>query len=483
MRAYNVLGTVCAVVLLQACTTTPVQRIDSTPASDENITRWYEQAIPAVENKLDVSLKDVPIKIQDKGEMYYTHHELLEDSVEKAFSKKSRQSILEQQVEDSLDSIIALYDPEKKEIVVDRKNMQDHIDRLKAKGNTTEQAALTVLYHELAHAADDVRYDLTKLHHSNPWKSLERSAVLEGHAQKVTEELCAENDCTQAYQDDEQYLRYLPALTGTAKLFPNRRGDNIALRYVQGANFLRSLEKKENGAELVDQAIKSPPADTLTLFNADRFLDENISKSSAALSAALADNDKQWMSGWVSIPKATFSQSSFPRSTSRRTGFVTTRSSHLLGSAMANYYYPSDKDLLPTSFKLLQAKNAEAADLEAEHMLSEVRHNTGGMLGWSISLRNIKTWEEESESDGASIKTRHFSTELFDPEEAKSKTYRVSIVTFQDYIAEVSSFRSDKIQQRNINAATKMLIKLAIENTCNATCLHANTHAVDSAKI
>lgn len=484
MRFLNSMSALCAISLLQACASTPsVNTIDIAPATDENITLWYNKALPLVEEKLQVSLQNVPMRIHSKGEMYLTHEELLEDSVGKRFNPDFRRKVLKQQVEDSLDSIIALYDPDKKEIVVDRKNIQRHINRLTAKGSSTEQAALTVLFHELAHAADDVVYDLNALRESNPWKSLERSAVLEGHAQKVTEELCIEHNCEQAFADDEQYLRYLPALTGTAKLFPNSRGDNIALRYVQGATFLRALEEKENGPTLVDQALRDAPADTLTLFDADRFLDSKISNSSKALEAALADNNTQWMSGWISVPRATFTQSSYPRSSARRGGFVKTRSSNLLGSAMASYYYPTDKLIRPVTFKLLQAKSASAADAEAEYMLSDIRHNTSGMLGWSTSLRNIKTWQENSDINGVAVTTRNFSTELLESNEENSSQYWVSIINYGDFIAEVSSFRSKKYQLKNIDAALKILQSLASNQECHSTCIqaeHQQTQHADS---
>lgn len=462
MNKLKILGILATSIVLQACATSSNQPVrDATPTSDENIHLWYEMATPLVANELDIALSSVPLEIQEKGEMYLTHKELLEEHIDTDFHKKSRQAIIKSQIKDSLDSTIALYDPNKKRIVIDRKNFVDHVDRLKESGHSTKQAALTVILHELVHAADDARYDLNALHESSSWNSLERSAVIEGHAQFITQKICEAHDCKEAFEDDEQYLRYLPALTGTGKLFPNRRGDNIALRYVQGANFIRDLHEMENGDELIDKALHHAPADVLSLFNSSRYLDETVTSSSQMLAHTLASEEAQWLSRWIQVPRASFTQSSFPRISDRRKEYVAQRSDHLLGSAMTSYYAPGESKLLPITIKLLQTKNIAAAEDEAAFMLSEIRRNTSGMLGWSTSLRNIKSWQEESTIAGEPANRRHFSADLFNTTTGTTTWYRVTITNYRYTISEVSSFKPNVTHNRALAIADNMLQETA----------------------
>lgn len=464
MTKLKIVGILAASFILQACATSPNQSVrDTTPTSDENIHLWYEMATPLVANELNIALSSVPIEIQGKGEMYLTHKELLEESIDTNFHKKSRQEILKHQIKDSLSSIIALYDPNKKRIVIDRKNFVDHVDRLKERGHSTKQAALTVILHELVHAADDARYDLNALHESSSWNSLERSAVLEGHAQFITQKICEEHNCKEAFDDDEQYLRYLPSLTGTAKLFPNRRGDNIALRYVQGANFIRDLHEMENGKELVDNALRQAPGDVLSLFETSRFLDDNINSSSQKLAQVLASEEAQWLSKWIKVPRASFTQSSFPRRSDRREEFVSERSRHLLGSAMTSYYPPGTSKLLPITIRLLETRNTDAAEEEASFMLSEVRRNTSGMLGWSTSLRNIKSWQEKTSIAGEPAHRRHFSADLLNTETGTTTWYRATITNYRNKISEVSSFKPNVTHNKALAIADNLLQKVTEE--------------------
>lgn len=472
MRVLQKAGLMLFPVLLQACATNaPTVALDTTPVSDSNIEAWYLAAKPLVADKLGASLSELGMEIQSKGEMYLTHKELVEQSIPTAFHAEPRQKIIESQIEDSLDNIIALYDQDKKRIVFDRENLKDHVARLKKLGHTAEQAALTVIFHELVHAADDERYDFRGLQTRRPWNALERSAVIEGHAQHVTQQLCEESNCSKAFVDDEQYLRYLPALTGTAKLFPHNRGDSVALRYVQGAEFIDALENEESVENLVDQALRRAPADALSLFDSKRFMNDSISASSESLANALAAKDIGPLSRWIKIPRAPFTQSSFPRDSDRREEYVTARSGNLLGSAMMSYYHPNGSSLLPRTIRLLQARDQSSAATESDFMLGEVRRKTAGMLGWHVSLRNIQTSKENFTIDGENANLRRFSADLYSGENSETIVYRVDILNYKNIVAEVSTFGSKHEHYRTLNVAKRLLKKQASSNACELECV------------
>lgn len=450
---------IAAALTLQACATKgPAFVIDTTPVSDENLIAWYAEALPLVEQQLDTELASVPMQILDKGEMYLAHQQMLESSIHPGFSDEARERWIKQAVETALERTIALYDPDEKRILIDRANITDHSERLTRRGHSTQNAAQLVLVHELVHAADDRRYDFNHLHEQSPWKSLERSAVFEGHAQAVTETICATLGCEAAFADDERYLGHLPPLHGSHRLFPNARGGNIALRYVQGARFIRGLHEREDGPEQVQRALRQAPADVLTLFDSERLLDPAIDASTHTLAARLAGERAQWLAKWIKVERASFTQSNFPRSSERRQRYVHERSERLLGSAMMSYYPPMSSDTLPVSIRLLQAKSAEAAESEARFMRNEVRRNTNGMLGLGVSLRQIKTWQETLQLDGEPATRYHFSAELVDTDNGERSPYRVTISQRGSVISEISSFKSEVAHAPMLDIAESMLV-------------------------
>lgn len=457
MEGAKLLGTALTCILIQGCATTPNTTTSHAPASDENIEIWYQEAKPFVSENLAVSLSDIPLEIQDKGEMYLTHRNLSKRYIEERFKGDAKKKIIDSQIEHSLDRTIAIYDPHNRRIVVDQKNFLRYISRFSARGHSPKQAAMTVLVHELVHAADDANYDLMSLHEKKPWNTLTISAVIEGHAQQQTEIICRKLDCADAFKDDEYFLSFLPAITGTGKLLPTMRGDNVTLKYVNGTDFLRDLQGMEGGTALVDRALKNAPGDVLTLFNSERFLDDTVTQSSDILAVSLSSKKMQWLSNWISSPKSAFTESSFPRRSERRDRYIKSRVDNLLGSAMMSYYPPSGHSLTPITVKLFQARSEIAAKQEATQAFRDVRHNTAGILGWSLSLRNIKTWSEEESTNGQKLSINHFRAHIYNSDTEKTTPYQVSVLNTRDAVAEISSFETPVVHNRAVDVVKNLI--------------------------
>jgi hypothetical protein len=173
-------------------------------------------------------------------------------------------------------ALVAKYSYDEKVVFVCPENIQ-RLSRLISEPRLRTAAGLrAILAHECVHAADDARYDFRAcLGAAGKPEVLETlSAVIEGHAQVLARRVCERKGWAEEFAAFTRSIDKVPdqGLSEGQKQLIRMLSAKIASAYSEGEKFMRFVEEK-GGAEAVERAFRSPPAELALLENPEWYLD------------------------------------------------------------------------------------------------------------------------------------------------------------------------------------------------------------------
>jgi len=234
-------------------------------------------------------------------------------------------------------------------------------------------AVAALLIHELVHAADDVRYDIHKNRVMNFKISFTQSAAFEGHAQMVTRQICSAHGCLPGMEALEKFMFAPIATTDPVAQSVHAISRNVLeYSYVEGERFLTALQKRPNGAFLIDQVLRHPPEDPIQVLVPETYPDTDRQRRNAQLLDAVRSSQHAWTrSPWAIIETSPIKGINVRNHPERRTAAVEGFTRLIVAMESAQIYNQSDPSLVPVDLTLLEADSTDTAGMFAE---SFVRH-------------------------------------------------------------------------------------------------------------
>jgi len=192
----------------------------------------------------------------------------------------------------------ALFTSKLDAVMVSRNMLGNFENSLPEDKSIRDAALMTLLIHELVHAADDERYKIHENRALNFRASFAQSATFEGHAQWVTRQICKANQCLQGLQALDNFMFNRNAQPAAHSQPVEAISHNVLeYSYVEGERFIAALANRKNGEQLIDKLLSAPPEDPIQILAPESFPDIAREQRNQNLIQASLDVDHPWVKG------------------------------------------------------------------------------------------------------------------------------------------------------------------------------------------
>ncbi len=261
----------------------------------------------------------------------------------------------------------AVYAVRKNEVMVSSTVMEAYRRSLPTELATQEAAILTLLIHELVHAADDKRYNIHKNRDLNFRASFAQSAAFEGHAQFVTRKICAQAGCLPGLAALEHFMfgdRNPPNdLTQSVQAISR---NVLEYSYIEGERFISELAKRNNGQQLIAQLLHSPPKDPIQIIDPDSYPNTQRERRNQQLIAASNSFDHPWLKvPWTTVQTSPLKGVNLRTDPSRRNAAVEGFTKLITSMVALQIYNEAQPSLMPIELTLMRAKSDDMAKFMA----------------------------------------------------------------------------------------------------------------------
>jgi len=386
-----------AATFLSSCATTkpfPVYEVQR-----NELTEWFASAKALVEEERGLDLSNVTLSTVTGREMLFVLSDLYGKKLDPNMTADTRVRVFADKAFNDVKSVQAVYDPFAKRIVVNQQNLKYYIGLLTDRGADARDAAMTLLIHELIHAADDQEYDLVAIEKRHKGDTLGVFMVAEGHAEMQTELLCVKAGCSSAFRTAQiEFHGADPQDTDQILLTSS---DNNGLLYVQGRTFLKALAARDSDGSLVKQALTKPPGDVLEFFDPANFPDTQRANRREKIYEVLNSVEIESPQGpLLKVPQAAFNESDLPAGKQQRLKYVREYKQKTLASGSMNYIEQHTEDMNSVYVTLYEASSPDAAYEIQQSLIGERRELTGRLkkLGADISHPNASKLADMSEN-------------------------------------------------------------------------------------
>ena len=394
-----------AAIFLSACATT-------TPYTAYNVERdelqqWFSSARNVVEHERGIKLDNVTLSTVSSREMLFVLSDLYGKKLDPNMTADTRIRVFSEKAFEDVQHVQAVYDPYAKRIVVNQQNMQRYIGLLQHRGVSARNAALTILIHELIHAADDKDYDLVAIEQRHKGDTLGVFMVAEGHAELQTETICAKAGCSAAFRTAQIEFHGVDPHDTDQSLLTSK--NNNGLIYVQGRKFLKALAARDTDGSLVRQALNNPPGDVLEFFDPASFPDTSRSSRRKHVYEILESISLDSAEGPVlKIPAAVFNESQLPLNKQERIEYIRDYKRKTLASGSMSYVEQYDQDLSSVYVRLYETASPTAAIEIQQDLINDQRILAEELKKLGADIRKLNASELKSISGNIPAKTvRH----------------------------------------------------------------------------
>lgn len=334
----------------------------------DSIHPLYLQARSLVERELDADLRniqlllvaDAPINAEVTRE---TRRLVNEQFGTSTFADQFLSRVMDAQS----GTYAALFTARLQAVMVSRSMLASYEQSLPPDPRIRHAALLTLLIHELVHAADDQRYRIHENRALNFRASFAQSATFEGHAQWVTRQICAYSDCLQGLEalDNFMFSRVEQSNQLTQPVEAISR-NVLEYSYVEGERFIQKLAERDGGDRLIDALLSQPPYDPIQILAPETYPDLLRERRNSRLIRASLDVDHPWVRGqWIGVETSPLKGVNLRADPSRRQAAVDGFTRLIEGMVAMQLYDRGHPDTSPMEVTLLQAESANTARLFA----------------------------------------------------------------------------------------------------------------------
>lgn len=337
-------------------------------AWEKNIHPLYLQARSLVERELDVDLRTVQLLLVGDSPINDEVNRETRRLVNEQFGTSPfADRFLGRVMKTQSGTYAALFSARLQAVMVSRSMLASYERSLPTDPLIRNAALLTLLIHELVHAADDQRYRIHENRALNFRASFAQSATFEGHAQWVTRQICTYSDCLQGLDalDDFMFSRTEQSNEMTQPVEAISR-NVLEYSYVEGERFIAKLAERADGEQLIDALLRSPPYDPIQILAPDSYPDLLRERRNSRLVRASLDVEHPWVRDqWIGVETSPLKGVNLRADPSRRQAAVDGFTRLIEGMVAMQLYNRARPDDSPMEVTLLQAESANTARLFA----------------------------------------------------------------------------------------------------------------------
>ncbi len=385
-------------LLLSSCATTPQQPGYSLQQNE--VRQWYSQARELVQTRRGVDLQQVTLSTVSSREMLFVLSDLYGKKLDPGMTADMRVRVFADRAFAEVGFLQAVYDPFAKRIVVNEENLSRFIARLTRNGAGAREAALTVLIHELVHAADDAEFDFIAVEKRHAGDALGVYMMAEGHAELQTEMFCVEAGCSSAFaMARSDYLAPDPQRV-SAETVHAVRSSNMLLLYGQSQEFLKALQARDSSGSLIREAMLSPPGSPLDFFDPASYPDKPRSNSRdniyQVLDAVALEKNGHAL---LKVPASPYDDTVIPLAQQHRVAFVRQQRQLVDGAGKMIFINQHEREASGVSVYLFEASGPQAVQEKWREFESQHRGFLSELKKYGIRARHI----DVDNSDGSVV--------------------------------------------------------------------------------
>lgn len=418
----------------------------------ENIDEMFLKARSLVEDKLDANLEHVTLRIVDdtpiNDEVTRESQRLIQAQFGNSrFAKHFLSKVMDAQV----GTYAALFTSQTNSVMVSRDMLSSFENSLPADASIRTAALMTLLIHELVHAADDQRYKIHENRALNFRASFAQSATFEGHAQWVTREICAEHNCSSGLDALDNFMFNRNAEPALHSQPIEAISHNVLeYSYVEGERFVAALAARENGEELIDKLLSAPPQDPIQILSPDTFPDKEREIRNQHLISASLDIDHPWVKGdWIGVETSPLKGVNLRSDPEQRAAAIDGFTRLINSMVSMQLYNQSNLDSKPMEVTLLQTETARTATLFARTL-----HENASVSASSVDDESVVVKSEIGD------KSSQIKAHIYRSETTSNAPYRTTIAVSGNYLVQISGETIDSSTQDDY--AVRVLLNLQL---------------------
>lgn len=377
----------------------------------QQIMAWFEEARDLVATDQQVDLSHLPAEIAN--EQTIARHArtsllgaLSHDLTNADFAASLVDNILNTQTA----SVLAIYSPEQRKILMHRDNLADYLRAARATAHMQNRTAddkaavQALLIHELIHASDHVRHHAFNNRRGTSYQEVfAKSTIIEGHAQWHTRRLCRLAGCGNAFIGLNNYMFEVDVPTDPAlEYVQNRNFKSLEFVYKEGERFIDALMNRPNGEALVQTAFASPPRDSIQIIDPDSFPNREREVRNLILSNAIESSTKPWSERRKgTLKRNVLAAAAFSVNPEARRPIVDFYTTKVLATAKHEYYDRDSDTPIPIAIIALQTDTIHTARNTAELIFDSTSKTYNNLNGSLVSLQDWDTGQHTANIDRA----------------------------------------------------------------------------------
>jgi len=395
-----------------------------------HIENQYDTAKTLVEAELNVDLAHIDLLIVDDEpitrEVARESRRLINAQFgESVFSAHFLGKVMDAQV----GTYAALFTSKLDAVMVSRSMLGNFENSLPENKAIRDAALMTLLIHELVHAADEERYKIHENRALNFRASFAQSATFEGHAQWVTRKICKANQCLQGLQALDNFMFNRNAQPAAHSQPVEAISHNVLeYSYVEGERFIDALAKRENGEQLIDKLLSAPPEDPIQILAPDSFPNIAREQRNQNLIHASLDVDHPWVQGtWHGVQTSPLKGVNLRADPSQREAAIDGFTRLINSMISMQLYDQSEPDQPPIEVTVLQAETARTATLFARTLHDNAVGTEDSMFDESVIVK------AGTKSDQSEMKAH-----IYRRNEENARPYRTTIAVSGTYLVQIA---------------------------------------------
>ncbi len=338
--------------------------------------QWHDRLVPMffharklVEAHTGQNLRSVNLRISNNADITEEVTHETQRLVNKQFNNpKFAAHFLNQVMGGQAGTYAALYATRKSEVMISEPLLANYQASLPDNKQIQDASILALLIHELVHAADDKKYGIHENRKLNFRASFAQSAAFEGHAQWVTRNICAKENCLSGLESLDNFMfgtRNPPNMLTQPVQAISR--NVLEYSYVEGERFVTDIANRPNGDELLQRLLSNPPQDPIQILDPASFPNTNREQLNQRLLAASTQIEHPWLqSPWASVETSPLKGVNLRADPARRNAAVDGFTRLITAMVAVQLYDQSNPNNAPIEVTLIDAESAGTAELFAQ---------------------------------------------------------------------------------------------------------------------
>jgi hypothetical protein len=241
-----------------------------------NLNSASQTARTAVEHEFKVNLGSVKWELADMYRLNRLTYKIANDEYKVMVSHPFYARILSEAASSvSSEDVLGLYKENIKKIFINPQALEDAYSFDLEDRELARQIYLALFIHEFVHAADFEKFSNTMKDESyKPGQSELLGALLEGHAEYISEKLCEEYECREGYDILENGSRYKTKKDGSEKSSKNKELSKIyraelKFKYSFGKKYISEKYRKSPDEDPIPRELSELPNSPMLILYPD----------------------------------------------------------------------------------------------------------------------------------------------------------------------------------------------------------------------